>query len=300
MMGIPLFPQMKNQLLHLRDYLTSPKMVEFYQKPGFSKWAVTGFILANMATWPPIILMDKKNPKHEREYAAERQFFQEVLGLICHLSIANSFERITHFVTAKAFAKDMWVNNPYKPGSKLNMGEWKTFRHVIDKLNPEVVQKMAAGNPAAKSLLIETPQLLKGGIRAGSILGYALTFEVVAPYINNLYLSPFLKLTNKALDKISGGKLHLPTHEDRAKETVKSSSNHTMPVVSLPAKPSSVSSINLNTRSSGAITPSFQGADTESMNTVNRFEAPTTTMAQLPLKRSYTTPHYSPRERLSL
>ncbi|MFM7469007.1 MAG: hypothetical protein ACKO37_05875 [Vampirovibrionales bacterium] len=221
-----------------RRFLTSPEMVEFYQKPGFSKWAVTGFILANMATWPPIILMDKKTPKHEREYAAERQFFQEVLGLGCHLTIANSFERLAHWVTAKAFPKEMWVNNPRQLGAKLNMGDWKTFRHALDTLNPEVTKQVASGHHAAKALMIETPQVLKGGIRAGSILAYALTFEVVAPYINNLYLPVFLRGANKALEKISGGKLHLPTNEDRAKHTTPMANPKVLNVVSSSHVPS--------------------------------------------------------------
>lgn len=61
---------MANVIDATRNFLTSPRMMEMYEKPGFQKWAVAGFIVANMVTWPTFIMMDKKTPKNERQYAA--------------------------------------------------------------------------------------------------------------------------------------------------------------------------------------------------------------------------------------
>jgi hypothetical protein len=225
---------MANLIEATRNFLTSPQMMEMYEKPGFQKWAVAGFIVANMVTWPTFIMMDKKTPKNERQYAAERQFFQEVMALIAHLSVTSSLERAGHFLGAQLYPKEFLVPDPRNAGKMLDLRNWKDYRHAIDVHNPAIHKLIKAGQTEARDQLIHIPPVVRGSMRAGGIFGYITTMHVVAPWLNNMLLPTFLKGINGALKVATGGKLALPTTADRAKGAIEANAAPQAPPLEFP------------------------------------------------------------------
>lgn len=206
-------------LLPVANWLSSPAMIERLSKPGFMKWAIAGFITVNMITWPVFIMCDRKTPAKARAYSAERQFFQELLSLGCQLSIASLFE----LAGAKAGAwlfPDHFQNKASQanPHALFQLSDWRrnskngwyeavrhnaaVIRKICESKTPEVAKQF-------KSQMVPINETVRGSIRAGSTAGSLIALVVVAPWVNNLMLSTFLKGVDSVLSTLSRGKFKL-------------------------------------------------------------------------------------------
>jgi hypothetical protein len=210
---------MKNPINGLGNLLTHEKVMESVSRSGFMKDAITGFILVNMLTWPTFIMLDRKTPMKERAYSAERQFFQELLSLGCHLTISSLFEAGGQWLGGKLLP-EAFKDVPGPDVGKM-AGRTFDFTRVFGKEAP--LREIEAHNAEIDALLrkglgnaeekVVIPEVVKGARTLGNIIGPIVALVVVAPWLNNMLLPHFLKGVDGVLGKLSGGKIKLSPEE---------------------------------------------------------------------------------------
>lgn len=207
----------------LRNVLSSEGVMAQLNKPGFAKWSVAGFILLNMVTSPVITMLDKKTPKKERTYSAERQFFQELLVLGSHLTIATQFEKwgakLGALIEPAAFRAASKVH-PDRLFSLDNFRKnapdgWEAAQAINSQVGAELRQatNLAWANLIKLREVVIDPYVM-GSRTAGATIGSIIATAIVGPKLNNLFLTPFLKTVNKGVTAVSGGRVTLPTGEE--------------------------------------------------------------------------------------
>lgn len=207
----------------VRNFLLSDKVQTVISRPGFMKWSIAGFISVNMITRPLFVMLDRKTPKKDRAFSAERLGYQEMLSLACHLGIASSFEKIGAKLGAKFLKGDPDFQR--KVGARTyDLSNWdknaSSGYHAFQQLKKDVASGVTT---VADKTELELPKAMRGSMRLGSIVGTIAALSWVAPFVNNLTLPYVVRGVDVILGKASRGKLQFsPAGNGAAKPTVPS------------------------------------------------------------------------------
>jgi hypothetical protein len=128
---------------------------------------VVGLKLVNMVSRPTITMSNNQIPEDTRKYAATREFFTELFGVVTTLTVGSFIEK----AGGQYFAKKHL-------GRKL---EKKEFENIVKN--------------AANSISDIKIQKTRNGILLSSFIGAAFAGGILTPVLNNILLNPIMSRT---------------------------------------------------------------------------------------------------------
>jgi hypothetical protein len=167
--------------------INKPQILNVLDTPTFQRHAFGSLIITNMLLRPVATMADNSVSDQERRYSAAREFFQQIMCLVCHYTLATNFEKIG-FHVARRF-----------PKIQKEFGEYQTFQHINDarqfnvearRNNRLILGQLKKGTLQAYK---EMPAVLRGALKTGDSLGTITALALIVPILNNHLLGPILK-----------------------------------------------------------------------------------------------------------
>lgn len=183
-------PIMDQKSKFLDTFEKKPFWIDVAKKFGSGLKQQLAIVSTIMVFRPLIMLTDKAVPMKTRQYAATREFFTELFGLLNVLIVGKAIERA---FTQSAYNKG--VKALTSDTDKLKYKEVKWYRGLIDPLN------FTKGGKKAEKLLNhlndadwkDLPAPLKNAKRNkalfGGLLAVGLATAVLTPFLNNIVIN---------------------------------------------------------------------------------------------------------------
>lgn len=169
------------------SFINRPQILNLLDTPKIQRHAFTTLIVSNAVLRPLATLSDKSASSKERHYSATRELLQQAMCLICHLTLAPTFERFA-FKAARQFPQlqkefeKFEIFQQVQAARQFNVAVRRNNRLVAAGLKKGILQNYQ-----------EIPKVLTGVLRIGDSIGTIAALACFAPLVNNYILGPALK-----------------------------------------------------------------------------------------------------------